>query len=142
MPGSRPLAVGRSPQADLTLDSPSASWSHVTIEREEDGVRVRDAGSTNGTLVDGVEVDADGLLVEDEAVVVAGGTAITLRRELVETPAPAPGTLHNLTTAGTAPFNRPPRPGRPPAPEPRCSRRCTRTRRRRPASASPPSSVR
>ena len=116
VPGARPLAVGRSPQADLTLDSPSASWSHVTIEREEDGVRVRDAGSTNGTLVDGVEVGADGLLVEDEAVVVAGGTAITLRRALTETPAPAPGTLHNLTTAGTAPFNRPPRPGRPPAP--------------------------
>ena len=118
VPSSRPLAVGRSPQADLTLDSPSASWSHVTVEREEDGVRVRDAGSTNGTLVDGVEVGEEGVLVEDEAVVVAGGTAITLRRALAETPAPAPGSLHNLTTAGTAPFNRPPRPGRPPAPEP------------------------
>ena len=117
IPTSRPLAVGRSPQADLTLDSPSASWSHVTVEREEEGLRVKDAGSTNGTLVDGIEVPEEGVLVTDEAVVLAGGTSITLRRDLAETPAPAPGSLHNLTPAGTAPFNRPPRPGRPPAPE-------------------------
>ena len=32
-----------------------------------------------------------------------------------ETPAPAPGSLHNLTPAATAPFNRPPRPGKAPA---------------------------
>ena len=81
------------------------------------GLRVKDAGSTNGTLVDGVEVPEEGVLVTDEAVVLAGGTSITLRRDLAETPAPAPGSLHNLTPAGTAPFNRPPRPGRPPAPE-------------------------
>ena len=47
-------------------------------------------------------------------VVVVGGTAVTLRRDLAESLAPAPGSLHNVTTAGTAPFNRPPRPGRPP----------------------------
>ena len=47
-----------------------------------------------------------------------GGTAITLRPDLAESPAPAPGSLHNVTTAGTAPFNRPPRPGRPPQPDP------------------------
>ena len=118
LPDKRPLTVGRSPQADLTLASPSASWSHVLVEREGQAVRVRDAGSTNGTLVDGVEVPEEGVLVTDEAVVLAGGTAITLRRDLAETPAPPPGSLHNLTPAGTAPFNRPPRPGRPAAPEP------------------------
>ncbi len=170
VPTGRPLLIGRSPLADITLDSPSASWSHVRVVREDDGLRVTDAGSTNGTMVDGRPLDDDedvaepeeavepdggpvrralarrrsrraekkaakaaaragedqteepepaeeGVLVTDEAVVLAGGVAITLRRTTAEPLAPAPGSLHNLTPAGTAPFNRPPRPGRPPAPE-------------------------
>ena len=119
VPRSRPLVVGRSPQADVTVDSPSVSRSHYTVEREGDGVRVRDDGSKNGTFLDGVEVPPEGLRIEGgEAVVLAGGVAITLRRDFGEILAPAPGTLHNLTPARTAPYNRPPRPGRPPPPEP------------------------
>ena len=113
IPRSRPLVVGRSPQADLTVDSPSVSWSHFTVEHDDDGVRVKDTGSTNGTLVDGRKVPEEGVLVTEEAVVVAGGAAVTIRRDLCETAAPTPGSLHNLTPAGTVPFNRPPRPGRP-----------------------------
>ena len=117
VPRSRPLVVGRSPQADIFVDSPSLSWTHVTFEREGDGVRVSDAGSTNGTYVDGVEVTDEGVLATEECVVVAGGSALTLTPDSRESLAPAPGTLHNLTPAGTAPFNRPPRPGRAGAPE-------------------------
>jgi len=146
VPTTRPLLIGRSPQADLTVDSPSASWSHARVEfateveddEEEgeqteskkkpeeqpkpekkpvEGLRITDAGSTNGTFVDGVVVPEEGIFVTDEAVVVVGGTAIMLRRDLAETLAPAPGSLHNVTTARTAPFNRPPRPGRPPEPD-------------------------
>jgi S-DNA-T family DNA segregation ATPase FtsK/SpoIIIE len=76
-----------------------------------------DAGSTNGTYVDGTKVPEEGLLVTEECVLVAGGSAITLTPGSRESLAPAPGTLHNLTPAGTAPFNRPPRPGRAAAPE-------------------------
>ena len=65
-----------------------------------------------------MKVPEEGIFVTEEAVVVVGGTAITLRPDLAESPAPAPGSLHNVTTAGTAPFNRPPRPGRPPQPDP------------------------
>ncbi len=148
VPTKRALFIGRSPQADLTVDSASASWSHATVEhavesvggeqeepaegrkkpKPEDepapepetraGLRIKDAGSTNGTFVDGVKVPEEGIFVTGEAVVVVGGTAITLRPDLAESPAPAPGSLHNVTTAGTAPFNRPPRPGRPPQPDP------------------------
>jgi len=148
VPTRRALFIGRSPQADITVDSPSASWSHATVEHatetvgeepEEpadgkrkgktdddpkpepetrEGVRITDEGSTNGTTVDGVRVPEEGVCVTDDAVIVVGGTTITLRRDLGETLAPAPGSLHNVTTAGTAPFNRPPRPGRPPEPEP------------------------
>ncbi len=119
IPQRRPLLIGRSPQADLTIDSPSASWSHASIEHAERGLLVRDSGSTNGTYVDGVKVeDEDGALVTDQAVVVVGGAAITLWRGGTESLAPAPGTLHNLTHSATVPFNRPPRAGLSPAPEP------------------------
>ena len=118
VPTGRPLLVGRSPQADITVDSPSASWSHASVEHEDDALRVRDAGSTNGTFVNGEKVDEDGVLVADGDVVLVGGTAVTLWRGSDEVLAPAPGTLHNLTHAATVPFNRPPRPGLPPEPTP------------------------
>ncbi len=111
----RETLIGRSPHADLTLPTESASWEHCRLRREDDGVRVLDSGSTNGTLVDGEKVGEDGVLVRDIAAITAGGTVLLLRRSLEESPAPAPGSLHNLTPAATAPFNRPPRPGKPPA---------------------------
>ena len=49
----RPLIVGRSPQADIVLPTESASWEHCRIERTEEGVKITDAGSTNGTFVNG-----------------------------------------------------------------------------------------
>ena len=116
VPTGRPLLIGRSPQADITLDSPSASWSHATIEHDDDGLRVRDAGSTNGTFVRGEKVADDGVEVDDGDVIVCGGAAITVWRGADEALAPAPGTLHNLTHVATVPFNRPPRPGLPPEP--------------------------
>lgn len=114
----RDMVIGRSPQADLVLPTESASWEHLTLRREDGGIRVRDAGSTNGTLVNGVPADDDGTLVAEAATITAGGAVLLLRPALDEPPAAAPGTLKNLTPAGTAPFNRPPRPGQPPAVEP------------------------
>ena len=117
LPKSRPLIIGRSPQADVHVDSPSLSWTHVTLEREGDGVRVKDAGSTNGTYVDGVKIPDEGELVTTACVLTIGGSAVTLTPDTQESLAPPPGTLHNLTPARTAPFNRPPRPGRAVGPE-------------------------
>ncbi len=118
VPRGRPLLIGRSPQADLTVDSPSVSWSHASVERDGDGLRIRDSGSTNGTMVDGVAVGDDGILITDLSVVVVGGAAVTLWQGRTESLAPAPGTLHNLTHSATVPFNRPPRAGLAPAPDP------------------------
>lgn len=118
VPTHRRLVIGRSPQADLVLPTESASWEHCTVELEADGVRLRDPGSTNGTFVDGERVDEDGVLITSVRTVVVGGAALNIRPQLAEPVAPAPGSLRNLTPAATAPFNRPPRPGRPPAAEP------------------------
>ncbi|PPF63842.1 cell division protein FtsK [Rathayibacter tritici] len=115
IPRSRPLTVGRSPHADVVLDTASASWEHFSATREGDALRVRDADSTNGTLVDGVPATGEGVLVADAAVVIAGGAALLLRAAPHEPLAPEPGSLNNLTANATVPFNRPPRPGRPAA---------------------------
>ncbi|WP_146364087.1 FtsK/SpoIIIE domain-containing protein [Arthrobacter yangruifuii] len=114
VPQGREMLIGRSPHADLTLPAESASWEHCRLRREEEGLRVVDCGSTNGTLVNGEKVGEEGILVKDTATITAGGTVLLLRNSLEETPSPAPGSLHNLTPAGTAPFNRPPRPGKAP----------------------------
>ncbi|MFT4189575.1 MAG: FtsK/SpoIIIE domain-containing protein [Aeromicrobium sp.] len=117
IPTHRQLVIGRAPQADVVLPSESASWHHCTIEIEDDGVRLRDSNSTNGTIVDGEPIDEEGVLITTPRTVLVGGSVLNIRPSLEEPVAPAPGSLRNLTLAATAPFNRPPRPGRPPAPE-------------------------
>ena len=118
LPHERPMIVGRSPKADIVLPTDSASWEHCRLELLEEGVKVTDAGSTNGTLVNGVKVPEEGFEVTDLSVIYTGGAVLLVRPQLVENPAPKPGVLPNLTPARTSPFNRPPRPGMLPAATP------------------------
>lgn len=114
----RPSIIGRSPKADVPLESDSVSWGHASIEVDEEVVKVSDTDSTNGTLVDGVLVEGeDPLETNDGAVIVAGSNSLTLSSGFKETLAPRPGALPNVTPVGTVPFNRPPRPGSHPEPE-------------------------
>lgn len=51
------LVIGRSAEADVMLDSPGASRRHALVERDANGRWwIRDLGSRNGTLVNGVPV--------------------------------------------------------------------------------------
>ncbi len=50
--------VGRSSECDLVLDDARVSARHVAIERVPDGVRVRDLGSRNGTLLGGERIES------------------------------------------------------------------------------------
>jgi pSer/pThr/pTyr-binding forkhead associated (FHA) protein len=50
---SRALSIGRSADNDVPLDDDFASARHARIEPRRDGVWVSDAGSTNGTYVNG-----------------------------------------------------------------------------------------
>ena len=119
VPDTGLVTIGRSPEADVPLPSRSASWLHATVERdEEDRLLVKDRGSTNGTLLDGDAVDEEGARIDADAVLRIGGCAIAVRKDVKEPRAPRPGSLHNITAAGTVPFNRPPRPGRRKPPEP------------------------
>lgn len=118
VPRGRALVAGRSPHADVILPTTSASWEHFSATRDDDDLRVSDRGSTNGTLIDGAATDEEGTVVDGPAVITAGGATVLLRPSIEEAAAPEPGSLHNITPAATAPFNRPPRPGRPPEPDP------------------------
>jgi hypothetical protein len=53
---SRALSVGRSAENDIALDDDFASARHARIEPRRDGVWVSDAGSTNGTYVNGARL--------------------------------------------------------------------------------------
>jgi hypothetical protein len=55
---SRALTIGRGGQNDVVLDGDEfASARHARIEPRRDGVWVHDAGSTNGTFVNGARID-------------------------------------------------------------------------------------
>src|SRR6267154_2065862 len=47
---------GRSPGNDFTIDDPSVSSFHATIEVGDDSAVIKDLGSTNGTLIHGIKV--------------------------------------------------------------------------------------
>ncbi|HEY0357278.1 MAG TPA: FtsK/SpoIIIE domain-containing protein [Mycobacteriales bacterium] len=50
------LLLGRDPTVHLPLADPDLSRRHALLTVTADGVRVRDNGSTNGTVLDGVEL--------------------------------------------------------------------------------------
>lgn len=110
--------IGRSPRSTVNINSESASWAHATVQVTHEGLLVRDLESTNGTRLDGVLIDAEGRVIDQDATMRVGTSIVAVHKDLDEPRAPRPGSLHNITSAGTVPFNRPPRPGVPPSPEP------------------------
>jgi hypothetical protein len=53
---SRTISVGRSAENDITLEDDFTSARHARFEPRRDGVWVSDAGSTNGTYVNGTKL--------------------------------------------------------------------------------------
>ena len=52
------LSIGRDPESDIFLNDITVSRTHAVIECEADVVSVKDAGSLNGTYVNGEVVDS------------------------------------------------------------------------------------
>ncbi|MEO6950525.1 MAG: sigma-54-dependent Fis family transcriptional regulator, partial [Polyangia bacterium] len=94
------LVIGSGKDVGLRVEDPRASRSHAQLVPEARGVRVRDLGSTNGTVVDGkVTHDA---LVGDGARVVIGRTVLTLHevgRALQPSARSVFGKLHGTSVA-------------------------------------------
>jgi pSer/pThr/pTyr-binding forkhead associated (FHA) protein len=53
--------IGRSPECDIVLADPSVSRSHALLDVRAGTLYVRDAGSTNGTFVNGQRVESSPL---------------------------------------------------------------------------------
>lgn len=62
--GSR-LRIGRDPACELRIDHPSVSRQHAELVHDEEGWRLLDLGSKNGSHVDGIQV-AQALLDRSE----------------------------------------------------------------------------
>jgi pSer/pThr/pTyr-binding forkhead associated (FHA) protein len=78
---STALTVGRSDDNDLALAGDSfASSHHARFEPRRDGVWVEDAGSTNGTFVNGAKVASDGRKLVPGDVVRIGETDLRFER--------------------------------------------------------------
>ncbi len=77
---SRAVTIGRDPGNDITLeDDDFASARHARVEPRRDGVWVADAGSTNGTYVNGARLSEPRRLAPGDVIRV-GSTDLTYRR--------------------------------------------------------------
>ena len=62
---SEKISVGRKPKCDIFLDDVTVSRKHANFVREGNGYAVRDAGSLNGTYVNGERVESAQLKTGD-----------------------------------------------------------------------------
>jgi DNA-binding NtrC family response regulator len=76
LPGPE-VRIGSGEGCDLVLDDRAVSRHHLTLRVEAGGLRVVDAGSRNGTVLDGVTVrDAT---ARPDSIIAVGGSALKLR---------------------------------------------------------------
>lgn len=61
------VTIGRHPDSNVHLDRPSVSAHHATFKRRADGFYVSDVGSSNGTRVNGAEIE-EALLKDGDRV--------------------------------------------------------------------------
>ena len=68
--------LGRNPTNDFRISDPSVSSFHAEIVVENDTIRVRDLGSTNGTFVDDLKVEES--FVKADSVLRLGNVRLAL----------------------------------------------------------------
>ena len=98
-PRSVPLAgertvVGRSPDADLTLEDDAVSWNHLEIEARGQVLMATDLDSRNGTALNGEPLDRPRRLRD--------GDALMIGNRRLEVSDPVPGRA-GQTVAAAAP---------------------------------------
>ncbi len=101
--------VGRGTAADIAVDDPDVSRRHVVLDVGAGRVSVHDAGSVNGSRLDGVPVGTEPVEWRDGAVLRIGSSALVVRgpRGSRLPGGPAPGGRTSLHPAAPAPLARP-----------------------------------
>lgn len=77
-PPEATIVIGRGDDADWIILDEDLSRAHAEIRRGWDGVTIRDRGSKNGTLVDGVAATTDTVL-HDGATITMGNVVLRFR---------------------------------------------------------------
>ena len=72
------FVFGRGPECHVRPQGPSISRQHCLLRVADDGVHIRDLGSTNGTLVNGMRV-MDELSLKDGDLLQLGPLVLQLR---------------------------------------------------------------
>ncbi len=75
--------IGKSPASHILLDRPEVSSRHAVLHVKEDGLAIVDAGSTNGTFIDGNRIPADKQVPFDSGALITIGhdTKLIVRRK-------------------------------------------------------------
>nr|WP_076389446.1 FtsK/SpoIIIE domain-containing protein [Vaginimicrobium propionicum] len=117
LPNNGDLRLGRSDEAEITLDSESASWSHALLSVNDSGVWIVDDHSSNGTWVNGDRIGSDCASLELSAGDAINIGGVTLRVSKIES-SKLPSFHTTRSLSGVVAFNRPPRPALPKPPRP------------------------
>lgn len=94
-----PRSLGSAEGASVRVDDPAVSRLHAELEPKDDGLWVRDAGSKNGTWVDGVRIER--ARVAEGGRITVGGTTIHVR--YTEEREAASGELPTFGFSGASP---------------------------------------
>ena len=86
-----PLIVGRAPTCDLPVFDPTISRRHAEIVAEENELKIRDLGSSNGTFVNGEKIEQASAAVDD--LVAFGKVPFKLTSYVVPVVPLAPSTI-------------------------------------------------
>jgi FHA domain len=111
-------SIGRE-NADITIGDPQISRRHATVRATGDGLEIEDAGSSNGTFVNGLQITSTMALSNGDTVRV-GQTELEVEIEeareagTVIAGAPPQGTVVAPKSPGDSPAQ-PPEPAAPPA---------------------------
>ena len=63
------MIIGRSPTVGVVINDPNVSRQHAEVWRTDQGVAIRDLGSTNGTFVNGHRIEAVSLSPRDDVTI-------------------------------------------------------------------------
>ena len=77
-PGQRPyVSLGRASENDIVVDDATLSRVHLLLQREPSGWTARDAGSTNGSTVEGSPLGPDAVALLPGMRLMAGSVRFT-----------------------------------------------------------------
>ncbi len=96
----KPALIGRTAEAEVTLDNPSISREHAVVELEKDRAYLTDKGSTNGTKVNGKKITERTLITDKDEIMVGKFTMLPGSVGILDADKsqsmPAGGDLHTM----------------------------------------------